>query len=167
MLIGSSRTPTKEQLLWDEKVVDVHEIGRSVKSLKARNPLFKVGFYVSDFDDLTPADCVYLQLCRTNCDLLILGIPTDYSIRLNKKNSIFSTAERCFRMGSMSYVNYITVFDEETCGFLTSVIDPDMIFYGRTQNDKEKYDSILIKDRLKFIEYPWFEERREGSFFNL
>jgi len=110
--------------------------------------------------------CVFMQLCRSACDLFIVGIPTDYSLRLNDKVPGFSTQERAFRIGSLVCVQYISLFDEETCNFVIDSIDPDYIFYGRTMNDLETYEHILQKKKLTLIEYPWREERVEGKFFS-
>lgn len=158
---------SKADLLWDEKVVDHREIGQSIRGLKARNPLVKIGFYAGDFDLLSPADCVFFQLCRSSCDLFVVGLQSDYSMRLNGKVSTFPTAERAFRMGSMVYVNYIVLYDEKDAALCTTVVDPDYLFYGRTQGDESRYEGVLDKEKLFHIEYPWREERVEGKFFDI
>lgn len=167
ILAGGKRQLSKEDLLWDEKVVDSYEIGKSIQSLRKSRLGAKVGIYCSDFQDLTPADCVFLQLCRSNCDLFILGVPTDYSLRLSEKVPRFNTKERSFRVASHVAVNYISLYDEESCNFCIDSIDPDFIFYGRTAGDIHYYDDILQKNKLQLIEYPWRDERIEGKFFTL
>lgn len=158
---------TKKDLLWDEKSVSYFEIGRSIRSVRAKDPTVKIGFYAGDFDELTPADCVFLQLCRTRCDIFVLAMPTDYSMRLNKKIPTFPTLERIFRMGSMVYTNYIVPYDEQDCSLCLSSVDPDFVFWGRTQGDKEMYSMSLNKDKLTFIEYPWRNKRIPTKFFNI
>ena len=164
-----NRTFTKEQLLFDNKFRDDFELGRSIKAVKQGRILTKIGMYVSDFDDLTPADCVFLQLCRSNCDLLLVSIPSDYSMRQNGKSPRFPLSERIFRLGSLYCVDYVAAFDEETCSLSVDKVDPDFIFYGRTDGDDSALESLLStqKQKLKLIEYPWREERKEGRFFSL
>lgn len=161
------RKPTKEDLLWEEKVVSPYQIGQSVTSLKRREPLVKIGFYAGDFQELTPVDCVFLRRCRTECDLFVIGLQTDYAMRMSDKTVRHSTDERAFRLGSMVYTNFICLYDEETCNLCIDKIQPDFIFYGRTQTDKEQYDQILQKDKLVLVDYPWREERAGGKFFQL
>lgn len=168
MIIGSrKKEPTKADLLWDEKVVDSFEIGSSIRSMKARNPQAKIGLYCGDFQDLTPADCVFLQLCRSSCDLLVAIVPTDYSLRTQGKIPRFSTAERTFRLGSIVSIQFICLFDEESPSLCIDSIDPDFIFYGRTRNDEDQYSSIIQKDKLTLVNYPWRDERIEGRFFHV
>ena len=167
MIIGGQRQLSKSDLLWDEKVVDAYEIGQSVQSLRKRKPGVKIGLYCGDFQELTPADCVFLQLCRSSCDLFVVVIPTDYSLRLTDKILRFSTDERAFRVGSLVSVQYISLFDEESCGLCIDKVDPDYIFHGRTMNDQEVYSDILQKGKIQLIEYPWCSERTEGRFFSV
>lgn len=161
------KQPTKSDLLWDEKAIEPNYLGLSVKQLKMINPTAKVGLYVGDFDELTPSDCVFLQLCRVECDILVVAIPDGMSLRLQNKSAKYDTAERAFRLGSMSFVSYLVKFSEEIPSLVLDTVQPDFIFYGRTANDKEQYSYILQKDKLTFIDYPWRDERIEGKFFNI
>lgn len=167
IITGQKKELTKDDLLWDEKVVDSYEIGFSIQSLRKSRPGAKIGIYCSDFQEMNPADCVFLQLCRSSCDLFIVGIPTDYSLRIQGKVPRFNTKERSFMAASHVAVQYVSLFDEETCNFCIDSIDPDFIFHGRTMGDISYYDNILQKGKLQLVEYPWRLERTDGKFFNL
>lgn len=134
--------------------------------MKRRHPLSKFGLYVSDFDKLDPSDTVFLTLCRTECDILVVAMPTDYSMRLNGKKSLFSTDERSFRVGSLTVVNFICRFDEESPSLAIDKINPDFIFYGRRKNDKDQYADILQKNKLFEIKYPWSDDGTPAYKFN-
>ena len=134
--------------------------------MKRSHPISKIGLYVSEFGDLTPSDSVFLTLCRTECDMLIVLMPTDYSLRLQKKKSAYSTDERSFRVGSLTVVNFVSHYDEESPSLGIDKINPDFIFYGRNPYDIEEYSEILQKDKLRKIDYPWGEES-SGHFFQI
>lgn len=164
-----NRTLSKEDLLWDDKFRDDFELGNSIRAVKKGRVTTKIGAYVSDFDDLTPADCVFLQLCKSSCDIFIVALPTEYSLRLQGKSSKYPLQERVFRLGSLYSVDYICAFDEKDCGLSLDKIDPSFIFHGRTQTDKEVYScrAGLVADKFRLIDYPWREERTGGRFFSL
>lgn len=163
------RTFTKNELLFEEKFRDDFEIGNSLKAIRHGRLGTKAGIYVADFDDVTPADCAFLQLCKSNCDIFIVSIPTDYSGRLNGKIFKFEERERIFRLGTLYPIDLIVAFDEKDCGLSLDKIDPDFIFYGRTQNDIETYNSrkSIYENKFQLIDYPWREERGSGKFFQV
>lgn len=163
------RQYTKADLLFEEKFRDDFEIGESLRIVKRGHVSAKAGIYVGDFDELTPADCVFLQLCKSSCDFLIVAIPTDYSGRLSGKSFRFNTEERVFRLGTLYPVDFIVAFDEKDCGLCLDKIDPDFIFHGRTMDDMSTYSSRaeLSKNKFVLIDYPWREERHGGRFFQV
>jgi bifunctional ADP-heptose synthase (sugar kinase/adenylyltransferase) len=169
VIIGKrpQRVLTKQDLLWDEKYRDEFEIGNSINAVRMGRPMVKFGLYISEFDEVTPADCVFLQLCKSNCSNFIVGIPTEHSLRLNGKTPRFSTSERIFRLASLYCVDWIISFDEQSCALAVDKVSPDFIFYGRTTNDKSAYDLLIDKSKLTLVDYPWREERAEGKFFKL
>ena len=154
------RKPTKEDLLWCEKNAPAYEIGKSAQAMKRSNPTAKLGLYLGDFDEITPADSVFLTLCRTECDILVVLIPSDYSMRINGQKPRFSTDERLFRLGSLSVVGFTSSFDEADPTLAISKIGPDIVFYGRTEKDIDNYKLMLNKDKLFEIETPFRETRK-------
>lgn len=156
-IIGANKEPTytKEQLLADPKVQNVDIIGDSIHFLRRQKPLTKIGVYVGRFPIITPKDAVFLSLCRTRCDLFIVLLESDYSVRLKQEQSLVenSAKERAFTVASFPFVDWVCLYDEETPDLAISKIDPNFIFHGLYSDD----DQIILskRDRLKKIEHPF------------
>ena len=75
----------REELLHDFKIRNPMLLGNSLKSVKSqiigkgRNP--RVGFTNGKFRYLHPAHCVFLSLCKSQCDVLVVAVNGDYSLR--------------------------------------------------------------------------------------
>lgn len=171
-IIGSATGPSKEELLYDPKVRGSLSIGNSLQILKRRNPLMKVGFTNGCWRTLTPAHCVFLSLCRSRCDLLVVGMNSDYSLRLLGRESPFTDKERAFMLASLSIVDYVTVFDEETPSLCISNISPSFVFKGP---DYKKEDVVSAPGiPVEIINHPFdvhasdiLKSKSQNKFFKL
>lgn len=153
--LNKQKQLTKEELLWDPKVQDAHTIGESIHFLKRQKPLLKVGVYIGRFDRISPKDCVFLSLARTQCDMLIVLLESSYSLRLKKEQSMveYSEKERAFLLASLPFVDWVVTYDEESPDFALGTISPDKIFHGLYSNDGQMVTSK--KDKLVLIEHPF------------
>lgn len=146
---------TKNELLDDPKFQHYSTIGDSLQFLKRRNTLLKVGLYIGRFNSLTAKDAVFLSLAKTKCNILVVGLQSDYSVRVNNEKSLFeaSAKERSFLVGSLPFVDWVYVYDEEHPELSVSTINPDYIFCGLYLDDNE-----IIKgfdDKKVLIEHPF------------
>lgn len=154
-IIGSKpqqRIFSKDELLYDPKIRDAMAVGNSISSIKKHKRLTKIGFTNGKFRVLTPAHCVFLTLCRTKCDILIVGINSDYSLRLLKNPAKFTTSERAFGLASLAPVNYVVPFDEETPYLTISKIQPDIVFKGPDYKEDEVVSAGIP---VEIIEHPF------------
>ena len=148
----AQRTLSKAELLYDPKIRDAMSVGNAISALKRYKTLTKIGFTNGKFRVLTPAHCVFLTLCRTKCDILVVGLNSDYSLRLLEQPAKFTTTERAFGLASLGPVNYVVPFDEETPYLTISKIQPDMIFKGP---DYKKEDVVNAGIPVEIIEHPF------------
>lgn len=172
------KTLTKDQLLFDPKVRPAMELGDAVQSLRRQRAVgAKVGFTNGRFKVLTPSHCLFLAACKSKCDILIVGINSDYSMRLLKSPSIFDQKERAFALCALAVVDYVTIFDEETPFLTISEINPDVVFKGSDYKESDvvsagcRVDIIDIPIKTHFSDVIDFEiKQREGGtkkFFNV
>lgn len=146
----------REQLLYEPKVRNSMTLGNTVKAVKSqmvgqgRTP--RVGFTNGKFRYLHPAHCVFLNLCKTRCDILIVAINGDYSLRVLGEKSPFDQKERAFALASLNFVDYITIFNEENPYLCIGQVDPDVIFKGPDYKDKEV---ISAGKPVEIIEHPF------------
>lgn len=146
---------TKTELLQDSKIQHYAVLGESIQFLKRKNALLKVGLYYGRFPQLTAKDVVFLSLAKTECNILIVLLESDYSVRLKKEKSIVQEpmAERSFLVGSLPFVDWVGFFDEEHPELAIQSINPDFIFSGLYADDH--VDIKIFKDRIHKIEHPF------------
>lgn len=96
------------------------------------------------FDILHAGHTCFLQKAKMLGDVLIVGLNSDESVRRLKGNNrpIIPMKERAAILSSLSCVDYITVFDEDTPIKLMEAIKPDILVKG---NDY-KIEEVVGKD---------------------
>ena len=84
------------------------------------------------FDLLHPGHVRYLQEARRLGDVLIVGVNSDRSARANKGagRPIIPDAERAEVLSSLSCVDAVVIFDEDTPHQLISAVLPDVLVKG-------------------------------------
>lgn len=143
---------SRAEMLYDPKERPAWSIGQAVQSAKKRNPNLRIGFTNGKFRVLHPAHCIFLTLCRSRCDILVVGINSDYSLRLLGTKSEFDAKERAFALGSLNSVDYVTIFDEETPHLTISSINPDVVFKGP---DYAKTEVISAGKPVEILQHPF------------
>lgn len=152
-LINSPKmAPTKAQLLDDLKIRNSFSLGNAIRSLRKTKPGLKVGFTNGKFRVIHPGHSVFLTMCKTKCDILVVALNTDYSMRLLGSDPIFDTNERAFNIASLHVVDYVTVFDEENPYKCIVEVDPDIVFKGTDYKGKEV---ISANKPVEIIEIPF------------
>ncbi len=151
-IIGAPRTFSKTELLYDPCIRDSMAAGNAIQLLKRQKRLITIGFTNGTFKVLTPAHCVFLTLCRTKCDILVVGVNSDYSLRLLERESPFTTQERAFALATLAPVDYVVPFDEETPYLCISKVGADVIFKGP---DYKKEDVVNNGIKVEIIDHPF------------
>lgn len=127
----------KSELLYDPKIRSSIALGNSIQSIKRRDPTIKIGFANGKYRFLHTGHCVFLKLCKTQCDILIVAVNSDYSLRVLKQPSIHKDNERMFSLACLSYVDYVTMFDEDDPYACITKVTPDIIFKGPDYKNQE------------------------------
>lgn len=84
------------------------------------------------FDLLHAGHVHYLQFCKAQGDILIVGLNTDSSVKVNKgdKRPIIPEQERAEVLAALACVDYIHLFSEKTPEAWLAVIKPDVHVKG-------------------------------------
>ena len=92
----------------------------------------KVGFTNGCFDLLHPGHISLLRQARSACDRLIVGLNSDASVRRLKGETrpIQSEAARAAVMASLSDVDLVVIFGEDTPQTLIQAVRPDVLIKG-------------------------------------
>lgn len=86
----------------------------------------KIGFTSGNFDLLHRGHVDYLQQARELCDVLVVGVNSDASVRSYKSSDrpIITHTDRAFVVSSLACVDYVFVFEESKNSENINIIKP-------------------------------------------
>ncbi len=93
---------------------------------------FKVGFTNGCFDLIHPGHVSLLSQAKDRCDRLVVALNTDASVRRLKGQGrpVQGEIARAIVLASLSYVDTVILFDEDTPLALIEAIKPDVLIKG-------------------------------------
>jgi glycerol-3-phosphate cytidylyltransferase len=110
----------------------------------------KTGFTCGSFDLLHPGHIAMFQLCKNQCDKLIVGLQTDPTIdRPDTKNKPVQTMfERYLQLEAIKYIDQIIPYDTEAdLSNLLGVIDIDVRFVGEDHINDQITGQLICDQR--------------------
>jgi D-beta-D-heptose 7-phosphate kinase/D-beta-D-heptose 1-phosphate adenosyltransferase len=101
------------------------------------------------FDLLHAGHVRYLQQARSLGDVLIVGLNSDRSVRVNKGpgRPITPENERAEILGALAAVDAVVVFDEETPYDLIKAVQPDVLVKGADWAQDAVIGRDIVEDR--------------------
>ena len=98
----------------------------------------KIVFTNGCFDVLHRGHIEYLQYCKQQGDVVVLGLNSDNSVRQLKgpERPINNQHDRAAVLAALESVDYIVVFDELTPLELIKAVRPDFLIKGADWKDK-------------------------------
>ena len=128
-----------DETIWPQlsKIISKQQAAELLSSLKEHGK--KIGFTNGCFD---------LMLAKKECDILIVGINTDASVRRYKgpTRPIQDEQTRSIIVASLPFVDYVVLFDDDTAEPLIDAFKPDVIA-------KEGYSIDKWPEAQKVISY--------------
>ncbi|MBI3675790.1 MAG: D-glycero-beta-D-manno-heptose 1-phosphate adenylyltransferase [Proteobacteria bacterium] len=114
----------------EAKIVSTSEALKWVEGWRLRGE--RVGFTNGCFDLIHPGHVSLLSQARTHCDRLIVGLNSDASVKRLKGESrpIQDEVARALVLASLSAVDLVMVFSEDTPEGLIQAIRPDALIKG-------------------------------------
>ena len=112
------------------KVVTREEAAEQVERWRRKN--YRTGFTNGCFDLLHPGHIHLLEQARAACDRLVVGLNSDSSVRRLKgpTRPVQQEAARAAVLASLSCVDLVVAFDEETPVELIRAIRPELLVKG-------------------------------------
>ena len=109
-----------------EKVKTLTELKKIVADIRSAGK--RVVFANGCFDMLHGGHISYLQSAKARGDVLVVGVNSDVSMKKIKgdKRPIYPEQERLELLGAIQYVDYMMLFDEESCDHLLRELHPDV-----------------------------------------
>jgi len=115
-----------------------------------RNSRKKVVFTNGVFDLLHVGHTRYLRQARQLGGALLVGVNSDTSVRRLGKGDdrpVTPEAERAELLASLSFVDAVVVFDDDTPERLIAQLLPDILVKGSDWKDRENPGRALIESR--------------------
>lgn len=139
-----------------EKIVDI----KSIKKLseKIRKEKKTIVFTNGCFDILHAGHVEYLKKSSEFGDVLVLGLNSDYSVRMIKgeKRPVICQEQRALVISSLSCVDYVVLFDEPDPENLIKTVKPDILVKGADWSEDQIIGADFVKaegGRIKRIEF--------------
>ena len=147
--IGTSAI-TKNELFSDKnvllsKILNKQQLKKLIQVYKKNN--IKIGFTNGCFDILHHGHVNYLEASKKLCDILIVGINSDSSVKINKGQGrpINNQNSRASVLASLNACDHIIVFNEKNPLKLIKLIEPDVLTKGGDYKESEIVGAKEIK----------------------
>ncbi|NQT32254.1 MAG: D-glycero-beta-D-manno-heptose 1-phosphate adenylyltransferase [Candidatus Omnitrophica bacterium] len=113
-----------------DKIKTCEELADIIEKEKAAGKT--AGFTNGCFDILHLGHIKYLNDAKKECDILVIGVNSDGSVRRLKgdERPINPQQARLEVLAALESVDYITIFDEDTPLELIKSLTPDVLFKG-------------------------------------
>ena len=125
----SRRRSSGNSLGWKQKSKIVTASEAADIAAQQREQGRKVGFTNGCFDLLHQGHLYSLMQARQNCDVLMVGLNTDASIKRLKgpERPIQDEKTRALLLASLEFVDYVIMFDDDTALPTVDAVRPDLI----------------------------------------
>jgi len=134
---------------------------RDIEKLNKERKDKKVIFTNGCFDILHYAHMKLLHVAKSHGDILVIGLNSDKSVKLNKgsERPILNENQRMYSLHLFNIVDYIILFDEKTPMELIKKVNPDILVKGKDWQNKivgedyvlERGGEIILVDLLPDI----------------
>ena len=127
-------------------VKDSKTLKKLITEIKKDNNI-KIGFTNGCFDILHSGHIKLFKEARDKCDLLIVGLNNDLSVKKNKgiERPFNKMSSRLDVLEAIRYIDLICVFEDKTPLNLIKVIKPDILFKGSDYKNKEIVGTNVVK----------------------
>lgn len=112
------------------KIKDAAALSQIVAKAKTKGK--KIVFTNGCFDILHIGHIRYLKKAKALGDILVVGLNSDESVKRLKGLSrpVNDVSDRAEMLAELPFINYITIFGEETPAELIKTLKPDMLVKG-------------------------------------
>ena len=106
-----------------------------------------IGFTNGCFDILHSGHISYLAKAKDECDILVLGVNSDDSVKRLKgeERPVNSQDARLLVLSSVEYIDYLTIFTEDTPRKLIEICVPDILFKGGDWTEEDVVGGDFVK----------------------
>ena len=128
-----------------EKIKAPTELAAALEKEKASGKT--IGFTNGCFDILHLGHIRYLEEAGKDCDILVVGLNSDRSVKSIKGDSrpVNNEKARAEVLAALDCVDFITLFDEDTPENLIKALTPNILFKGGDWKEEDIMGSDHVK----------------------
>ena len=116
---------------------------------RSRSKGRKIVFTNGCFDILHPGHVSYLKRASDMGDILVVGLNSDSSVRAIKgrERPINKERDRAYVLSALSFVDYVTIFGEDTPERIIKKLKPDVLVKGGDWKAKDIVGGDFVRSR--------------------
>ena len=140
-----------------------------IQTFRENHKSKKVVFTNGCFDILHVGHIRYLQEAATLGDILVVGVNSDDSVRRLKGLSrpVNNEQDRMEMLSALGFIDYVTLFDEDTPYELIKKIQPDVLVKGGDYKSEEVVGRDIVEARGGRLELiPFVEGKSTTNIIN-
>jgi len=139
----------------EQKVIKIKDLSNLITKLKKQNK--KLVFTNGCFDIIHRGHIEYLKKSKKLGDILLVGLNSDNSIKMNKGNNrpYNKLEDRLYILEELYFIDYIVVFEDKTPKNIIDIIRPDIYTKG-SEYSKDNICNVLgeeLRDKIVLIDY--------------
>lgn len=127
-------------------IIERNELKKKCSKLKDEGK--KIVFTNGCFDIIHSGHIYYLSEAKKLGDILIIGLNSDDSVRRLKgsERPINTETDRALVLDSLKFVDYVTIFDEDTPYDLINLLKPDFLVKGGDYNSDDVVGADIVRE---------------------
>lgn len=138
------------------KIMTADALSRKLASLRAKGK--KIVFTNGCFDIIHVGHVDYLSKARSMGDILAIGLNSDSSVRRlkGKGRPINKEEDRAKVLSTLYFVDYVTIFSDDTPELLVRKLRPDIMVKGADWRGRKVAGADFVKSRggkLRFVPF--------------
>lgn len=129
------------------KVLEADDLAKALQSHRARGQ--KIVFTNGCFDLLHQGHVTYLNFCRGQGDVVVVGLNSDASVRRLKgpARPVNDEQSRARVLAALNDVDYVSVFQQDTPEQLIRALAPDVLVKGEDWSGKKVAGADFVEQR--------------------
>jgi D-beta-D-heptose 7-phosphate kinase/D-beta-D-heptose 1-phosphate adenosyltransferase len=126
---------------------------KKIPNFKKKFKNTRIGFTNGCFDLIHPGHINFFNNCKKKCDLLIVGLNSDHSIKRIKgiDKPLIKEKYRAIHLSNLIKIDYVIIFNELSPLKLIEFLEPDILFKGSEYQRKNIIGYEYMKKNNKQI----------------
>jgi len=148
-------------------IIDKHSLREKISELKSEGK--KIVFTNGCFDIIHSGHIFYLGEAKKAGDVLIIGLNSDESVRRLKGNDrpVNNESDRALVLDSLKFVDYVTIFEEDTPYDLIKLLQPDILVKGGDYKADEVVGADIVRENGgKVLIIPYVKGKSTTALIN-